>query len=180
MEELTYEELRRIQARERASPVLQSLPAGFYKNARKLIETKSNSLKNNFSLTDAKEYESILKVVEDIYERRKQKIVLKAIKSGVDESALAEEEKEFFSKLRKIIEEEEERFKKIIGGAAEKESIKRIKILKHLPKFVGTDLKVYGPYEEGVDVELPEKEAQLLVKRGIAEYIGGAGDEVSK
>ncbi|MEM3555445.1 MAG: hypothetical protein QXF56_01870 [Candidatus Micrarchaeia archaeon] len=180
MEELTYEELRRIQARERASPVLQSLPQGFYKAVGKLIEKKNSSLKSNFSLTEAKEYENILKVIEDIYERRKQKIVMKAMRSG-EEGALAEEEKEFFSKIRKVIEEEAESFKKNIGVVeGERESIKRIKILKHLPKFVGSDLKVYGPFEEGASVELPEREAQLLVRRGVAEYTGGVKDEVPK
>jgi DNA replication initiation complex subunit (GINS family) len=180
MEELTYEELRRIQARERASPVLQSLPQGFYKAVKKLIETKSSSLKNSFSLTEAKEYENIVKVVEDIYERRKQKIVLRAMRSG-EEAALADEEREFFSKIRKVIEEEADNFKMNIGAVeGEKESIKRIRILKHLPKFVGSDLKVYGPFEEGASVELPEKEAQLLVKKGVAEYTGGVGNEVPK
>jgi DNA replication initiation complex subunit (GINS family) len=183
MEELSYEELRKIQARERASPVLQNLPEGFYKAARKLIEKKGEGLKNNFSLTEAKEYESILKVVEDIHGRRKQKIVLRAMKSSGEEVTLAEEERDLFERMRKAIGEEEESFAKMIqskGGRVEEESIKKIKILKNLPKFVGVDLKVYGPFKEGESTELPEKEAQLLVRRGIAEYAGGVSNEVSK
>jgi len=47
MEELSYEELRRIQGRERASPVLQNLPVDFYKAVKKLVEKKSEELKNS-------------------------------------------------------------------------------------------------------------------------------------
>jgi len=184
MEELSYEELRKIQARERASPVLQTLPEGFYKEARRLIERKDEGLKKNFSLTEAKEYESILKVVEDIHGRRKQKIIMKAMKSGAgDEGMLADEERELFKRIHGIVEEEAGSFMKLIEGKegrVEEESIKRIKILKNLPKFVGVDLKVYGPFKEGDSIELPEKEAQLLVRRGIAGYAEGVTNEISK
>jgi DNA replication initiation complex subunit (GINS family) len=185
MEELSYDELRKIQARERASPVLQSIPDGFYASVMKLIAKKSESLKSNFSLAEAREYESMLKVLEDIHERRMQKIVLRAMKSGggQEEIAPTKEEGELFEKISKAVVGERERFNSIAGGGESKageERIKRIKILKNLPKFVGTDLKVYGPFREGDSAELPEKEAQLLVSRGIAEHMGGVSDEVSK
>jgi DNA replication factor GINS len=185
MEELSYDELRKIQARERASPVLQSIPEGFYASVMKLISKKNEGLKSSFSLTEAREYESILKVAEDIHERRMQKIVLRAMKSGggQEEIALTGEEAELFEKISKAVSEDREGFNGMIGGKESKageERIKRIKILKNLPKFVGTDLKVYGPFKEGEMIELPEKEAQLLVNRGIAEQIGGVSNEVSK
>ncbi|QLJ53102.1 MAG: hypothetical protein Sv326_0927 [Candidatus Fermentimicrarchaeum limneticum] len=184
MEELSYEELRRIQGRERASPVLQSLPADFYKHVKKLIEKKNDSLKKDFGLAEAKEYESILKVVEDIHDKRKQKIVMKAMRSAnVGEGVtLAEEETKLFDMIRSVIAEESECFRNITGCAegVEEESIKRIKILKPLPKFVGTDMKVYGPFKEGDDIELPDKEAQLLVRKGIAEYTEVVSHEVPK
>jgi DNA replication initiation complex subunit (GINS family) len=184
MEELSYDELRKIQARERASPVLQSIPDGFYASVMKLIEKKNGALKSNFSLTEAREYESIIKVAEDIHERRMQKIVLRAMKAvgGQEEIALMGEEAELFERISKAVLEDREKFRSIIGGKESKseERIKRIKILKNLPKFVGTDLKVYGPFKEGEIIELPEKEAQLLVNRGIAEQTGGVSNEVSK
>ena len=184
MEELNYEELRKIQAKERASPVLQALPEGFYKAARKLVEKKDEGLKKDFSLTEANEYESILKVVGDIHERRKQKIIMRAMKSAArEDTMLAEEEKELFNKIHEIVEEEVGSFGRMIKGKEgkiEEESIKRIKILKNLPKFVGVDLKTYGPFKEGDSIELPDKEAQLLVRRGIAEYVGGVPNEVPK
>jgi DNA replication factor GINS len=185
MEELSYDELRKIQARERASPVLQSIAESFYASVVKLIEKKNESLKSNFSLTEAREYESILKVVEDIHERRKQKIVLRAMKTGLgqEEIALSGKEAELFEKISKAVAEDREEFNRMVGGRESKageERIKRIKILKNLPKFVGTDLKIYGPFKEGEMIELPEKEAQLLVNRGIAEQIGGVSNEVSK
>jgi len=184
MEELSYDELRKIQARERASPVLQGIPEGFYASVVKLISRKNEGLKSNFSLMEEREYESILKVVEDIHERRMQKIVLRAMKSGgsQEEIALTGEEAVLFEKISKAVSEERNGFNGMVGGKekSEEERIKRIKILKNLPKFVGTDLKVYGPFKEGDMTELPEKEAQLLVSRGIAEQTGGVSNEVSK
>ena len=173
MEELSYEELRRIQGRERASPVLQNLPVDFYKAVKKLVEKKSEELKKNFSLIEAREYESIVKVAEDIHERRKQKVVMRAMKPGVeqDEVSLAEEERELFEQIRKAVVEEADNFNRMIQGKEGKvaeESIKRIKILKNLPKFVGVDLKVYGPFKAEDVASLPCENAESLIKRGIA------------
>jgi hypothetical protein len=47
-----------------------------------------------------------------------------------------------------------------------------VRLKKHVEKFVGEDLKTYGPYDEEQIAELPEKEAQILIKRGLAELVG--------
>lgn len=39
-----------------------------------------------------------------------------------------------------------------------------------LPKFVGTDKKIYGPYKKGDSDRLPTAIAELLVKKGRATY----------
>ena len=46
-----------------------------------------------------------------------------------------------------------------------------IRILKEIPEFTGTDLETYGPFEEGNEVEVPKKNAEILVNRGNAEFI---------
>lgn len=40
------------------------------------------------------------------------------------------------------------------------------------PEFLGTDLERYGPYDNGEIVEVPEDNAEILVNRGSAEYVG--------
>jgi len=47
----------------------------------------------------------------------------------------------------------------------------KIKLKKSTPAFVGSDLKTYGPYQKDGMVELPLKEAEILVRRGFAEEV---------
>jgi len=52
-----------------------------------------------------------------------------------------------------------------------KEVKKMIKILSKLNKFVGMDMKEYGPYDHGDIIDLPDDVSELLIKRGAAEKI---------
>jgi len=51
-----------------------------------------------------------------------------------------------------------------------------VKILKKIPEFTGMDLEVYGPFEEGEEVEVPKVNAEILVDRGNAEYLDDQGE----
>ncbi|WP_425607402.1 hypothetical protein [Halomontanus rarus] len=42
---------------------------------------------------------------------------------------------------------------------------------KYDNRFTGTDLRVYGPFEKGDIVRLPEAEADILADRGYARRI---------
>ena len=54
---------------------------------------------------------------------------------------------------------------------ADEEKTKLIRILNPLPKFLGTDLKTYGPFEEEDLASLPSKIADLIVEKKRAEEI---------
>jgi hypothetical protein len=56
-------------------------------------------------------------------------------------------------------------------GTRTADSIK-IKFLKDVPEFVGSDKKDYGPFKKDEIAKLPEKEGKLLIKKGIAEPMG--------
>jgi hypothetical protein len=45
----------------------------------------------------------------------------------------------------------------------------QLRFKKATPKFQGADGKVHGPFKEGDIAELPQAEAELLIKRGVAE-----------
>lgn len=47
----------------------------------------------------------------------------------------------------------------------------KVKITTALPKFLGPDGKVLGPFNEGQETTLPEKVARILEKKGKAEVI---------
>ena len=46
-----------------------------------------------------------------------------------------------------------------------------VRFLNPVPKFVGEELEVYGPFEEDDVANLPEKIAEVLIKKGRAEQI---------
>lgn len=46
-----------------------------------------------------------------------------------------------------------------------------VKFLTHVPKFVGKELEVYGPYEKEDTVDLPGEIADVLIKKGRAEEV---------
>lgn len=47
----------------------------------------------------------------------------------------------------------------------------KIKITHSIPSFVWKDLKVYGPYEEGAEIEMFPEVAELMVKKGRAVWV---------
>lgn len=47
----------------------------------------------------------------------------------------------------------------------------KVRFLAPVPKFVGKDLRVFGPFEEGQTTTLPEEIAAILVKKGRAQEI---------
>jgi len=49
------------------------------------------------------------------------------------------------------------------------ENIKSVKIIHSVPKFVGPDLKEYGPFEDGEDIKVPLDIADVLINKGRAE-----------
>jgi DNA replication initiation complex subunit (GINS family) len=56
---------------------------------------------------------------------------------------------------------------KLLFGPAETKN--GLKLLTDLPKFVGSDLKPYGPFKSGEIVTLPDEIKNLLLKRNVAE-----------
>jgi len=55
----------------------------------------------------------------------------------------------------------------------ESESTKLIKVrvLENLPEIVGADMKEYGPFQEGDEVELPEENASIFIEKNKAEQV---------
>lgn len=48
---------------------------------------------------------------------------------------------------------------------------KKVRFLSNLPRFMGLDKKVYGPFEKGTVNELPANVAELLSKKGRVEIL---------
>jgi DNA replication initiation complex subunit (GINS family) len=63
------------------------------------------------------------------------------------------------SKKQPIVEQEDEN------------SVKSIRFIKPVPKFLGSELEIYGPYDEHEIASLPSRIANILIRKQRAEHI---------
>lgn len=176
---LDYDELRRIHRLEKNTSKLVEVDDDFITSLQVFVEDEKKkylaSLKN-FSSSDAREFTNLKRIIDDIFQMREKKILNKALisahTSDYDDNNMAIEEKETFKKIYKIIVEHREIFLSLFGEVEKASTdLTRLSILTDVPTFVGTDMKEYGPYQEGQEVELPSKVARLFITRKIAKEI---------
>lgn len=145
--------------------------------------------------------QNIKRLVKDVFDRRERKIIEMALnkaKTGsniVDTSSLLPEEKGFFDKQIELISSyRRELLEPVLSSqktqVAKKEielqkpkelntahseninkSFKKINILEEIPKFVGLDLEIYGPFKASEEVELNPEIAEMLIKTNKAKVI---------
>jgi len=138
---------------------------------------------------------NVRNILRELYDKRERKIIEMAINKArtdnnlIDTSTLLEEEKELFENLSKVLKKHRERvLPNIINGKMpidykegmeekevkefkEEKEVKTIRFLNAVPRFVGPELKEYGPYEEDDVASLPKEVADVLIKKGRAEEI---------
>ena len=193
---ISFEGLREVHRKERASPKLVSIPSGFWKDVseyfagkmRKYEELRSNTSRfTDKVLTQfEKEIRNAGRIIKELYTLRERKIIRQA---GTE---VATDEKQ---ELQDMVSEEKKIYGAIVdnlkagrdgvlakvlagekigqkddkdGDKAESDSLK-IKITDSVASFLGTDLNLYGPYEKDQLAELPTKYAKLLIEKGKAE-----------
>jgi DNA replication initiation complex subunit (GINS family) len=194
---MDYETLRKYQRIERGSSSLSEISPTFYTDLVALIREYSEKYERGRSSEDAKTLDNIKKVALDVFERREQKIIMKALRCShnkeMKENNVVETEKSLLESLLKSLRENREGFEQILAGervtpavdAADvlEEKIEAInggsqdlnmvlvRILKNIPKFVSSDMTELGPFEANEIKRLPEKEAALLSEKKFAEII---------
>lgn len=134
---------------------------------------------------------NIRKIVRDIFDRRERKIIEMAVnkaKTGsniVDTSALLPEEKTFFDEqintinsfrgenLNPVLGFQKPNKPKDLNIAPSEANIefKKVQMLESVPKFVGVDLEIYGPFNASDEVELNPEIAEMLIKTSKAKII---------
>lgn len=142
-----------------------------------------------------KQLENIKKIVRELYERREKKILYMALISSrtgslLDDSALLKEEKQLFDALIevlnnsrvgvlfKVLKAQRPELKPASKPKPEElESPKKentlVRFTHAVPKFLGKELEVYGPFEEEDIANLPFEIADVLIKKDRAEEIKG-------
>jgi len=144
-----------------------------------------------------KQIENIQKIVKELYEKRESKILQLAIMNSRsknhtnDKDFMLDSEKGVYDAITQCLNEyREDILHNIVQGKAhtkntytpekiEPKDLKKdeeptnttleVKFKQKLPKFVGTDLNHYGPYEVGDIASLPMDIAELLVSKNQAE-----------
>jgi DNA replication initiation complex subunit (GINS family) len=163
---ITYADLQRIYRAEKASVELQKVDENFYTDVQSLIST-----------VGAEHREYVEKLSYELFERRRNKIVLNALRPGDKGSSnMTATEVFFFEEVSRALSGHRARTFNEAGGPGgieqpDSKIIKKtkIKFLSPLPAIIGSDMVHYGPFKEGDEAELPSDNARVLVEKDIAE-----------
>lgn len=187
--DLSYDEIRRIYRLEKNKADLAELDEDFYNSLNEFIkQEKKKYLESlsNLSGEKAEDFTNLKRLVEEIYDLREKKILNRALlasrtnESSVD--AMASQEKKLFQSLADLLSRQRMLLSELFENHVEKKieadktglseldlNTLSIRILKDIPSFVSSDLKEYGPFNEGQTASLPYKIARLFIERKLAE-----------
>lgn len=138
---------------------------------------------------------NVQKILRDIYEKREEKIVRLSLfnsrnnASVQNESALLPEEEDIFEAVKGVLSQyrsgilhnilsanqmelpiKKEKALKITGEIDKvNPALIKVRILASIPDFVGPDMNIHGPFENGMVVELPKDISDVLIGNSQAE-----------
>ena len=184
---ITHEALYEILTREKSKQDLQKIDQDFFQQLSAYLEEKElilNSQKEKNSFPEEikkteKQLRTIKQLANEIIERRKRKILDLALLNSRTETA---------TKAKNMLPNEESLYDSILSSLqqfsiTEKESkvlkdenpedtnTTLIRFIHSVPKFVGTDSNIYGPFTKEDIANLPEKTAGILIRKNRAEKI---------
>jgi len=197
---ITYDTLYEILRREKFRSELQLLDGDFFDNVLSYLNEKSailESQKNRDSIfsSEHKKTERTIqntkKLLKELYEKRESKIVDLALLSSrtslLDEDLLAmlPEERKLYDELLitlnlfrkgivlKLLSDEKPDINQQKGIKSDTLENKKslVRFLHAVPKFVGLDMSVYGPYDNHDIANLPSNIAEVLISKERAEVI---------
>ncbi len=166
---------------------------------KKILEMPSSG--DLFSSTEKEntriQLDNMMKLLERLYDKRERKIINMALDKSrvgsmlIDTAPMLEEEAMLFDSLSSVLStyrkgiinnikegkgpeialpEEKMQPEENIKAAKAQET-KLVRFLSAVPKFVGKELEVIGPFEEEDVANLPADIAEVLIKKGRAEAI---------
>ena len=179
-----YDELYRAWVKEKEREDLQPLPRDFYSRLAaymKRIEEESRMLDKRTVKGRAilKEEENAKRLIEDLARTRLEKIIHTILEEKIiSTTILSEEEAILYENISSEIESYRSLVRKALRGQqpkVEKKAAQKgmivVRILKDVPAIIGADMKTYGPYKPEDIAALPQENARLLIKQGVATEI---------
>lgn len=190
---ITIETLFELLRLEKGRDELQELSPNFQADVAAYIAEKEELLKATDQQPANQErvrtqLESIRRIVRELYEKREKKIMLMALNKSrtgsdiIDTSKVLDDENSLFEALLEVLDKHRNSLlKPMLEGSQQthnpdpepapeepQKDTKLIRFTKPVPKFVGPQLEVYGPFEEEDMASLPAKIADLLIRKGRA------------
>jgi len=199
--EINYSRLRSLYRLEKQSQTrLTRVEPDFYELLRKYVEQEKKEVERAWREQDIQRlvlFANLVKLINDIIAIRQRKIVMLALASMFDDAWEPENlvgwERDLYRDVVDTVRRYRDRALAEVGlaektvpveqdmervGEGEEKRLKtvRVKILRAVPEFVGTDFKTYGPYAAGEVAELPQDIADILLVRNLAEVVKDAQD----
>ncbi len=199
--ETLFELLKRERERvdlQKIEPSFFSDTINYIKDKKKILEAKDGLFAHEEKKKTERQLENIYKILKELYERREKKIISLALDKSrtksnlIDTTALLKEEKVIFDALTGLLDNyrdailysvlnermpfmntvEEKKPREEFKSALElKKPTKLVRFISSVPKFVGTELEEYGPFNEEDIANLPAEIADVLMGKGKAEEI---------
>ncbi|MFC1801003.1 hypothetical protein ACFLZB_00880 [Nanoarchaeota archaeon] len=146
----------------------------YEKREKKMIEMALNRSRTGSNIIDTSalldEEKSFYEEVVGLFDKFRVSILLNMFEGNtpvLEKSVVKEvEEKEEVEQKEETKEEETTEETK-----EEKPDLMKIRFTNAVPRFVGTDLEVHGPFDQGEETELPSAIARLLVEKNRAELL---------
>ena len=161
--DLTYEMLWQITQRERQTNELQPLPKSFYDDVSEFIKSYSN---RELTEEEANVKKNALRLANELYERRKQKILIYvAYKRTMPQPAIPRE-LEFYNRLLEMSDQNRVDTDKSQGA-----KVQTLRSLQAIPQIILPSGRKAGPFEKGQLVEIPndEEDIKFLINNTICQ-----------
>ena len=143
-------------AEERSKGELSPLPKDFYLEASKFIESMASGD------SDTKQVLNVQKILRDIREKRRQKLVVYLAYNRPLPQPFPAEEEALYNEIRRILNETAESN----AGTA------RLRILSDIPEILTTEGRKIGPYKQGEVIEISAgADAEFMLKNKIGELV---------
>ena len=168
---MTYETIREYVIKEKNSQKLIELPDNFFQDIRTYLESKARVSEGKEDLWELDNSRRMLQDLLDARESKLVKLALVFVRAGVTPGRVMPEEKAFFDSLVQNIKAFQEARKESIEG--QREDMETVAILEEVPRFVGINMKTYGPFKKGDIARVPRDNSQLLISKGLARLIEG-------
>jgi DNA replication initiation complex subunit (GINS family) len=187
-----YERVRDMQRREKGVAAIIELDPLFYTELAAFVKAGMENHRQTNSTEAFRELDNVLRLSRDLFDKREQKILLRALTSvrtgEIDGSHLTPEERVLYDSICSLLATHRSFFQKVLLGVYVQEkpsclpapetlinegtpNVSLARVRKAVPRFVGSDSVEYGPFAAGDVIKLPKKEAEFLSQQNIVEVL---------